>query len=51
MKIELIKYREQFNFGMSISWHNHHMPNMYHFHLWIEIGIFCVEITIGKDHY
>lgn len=50
--LKIIKYSDQFQVGLTFAIHNHcyNEPKCFHFHMWIDLGKWCIEITIGKDH-
>ncbi len=46
MKIEWIRYMDQFSLGISFAAHAH--GDRWHFHVFIDLGPGCVEITVGE---
>jgi hypothetical protein len=49
----LSKYRDQFQVGLSFTFHTHSSDedanvDLWHFHIWIDLGVYCIEITIGE---
>lgn len=45
MGIEIFRYDNQFQLGITLCFHDD--GNGRHFHLWFDLGIYCIEITIG----
>lgn len=45
MNFELIKYEDQFQVGLSFARHGHCSTLDKHFHIWIDLGWWCLEIT------
>jgi len=41
--IEIIKYDDQIQFGIMVARHEH--GDGKHYHLWIDLGRYCIEIT------
>lgn len=41
------KYEDQFQVGLALTIHKH---LHYHFHLWIDLGFWCIEVTIGDSY-
>jgi hypothetical protein len=52
MKIELIKYEDQFQIGITFTRHYHQIDEnnkqLYHYHMFIDLGTYCLETTIGE---
>jgi hypothetical protein len=56
-KFKFGKYPYQFQLGVYASIHNHNPndycnetgDNYYHFHLWIDLGFYYIEITIRDE--
>ena len=46
--ISLEKYKDQFQVGLSFTIHKHY--HKWHFHFWIDLGIYCIEISIGDSY-
>ena len=42
------KYRDQFQFGLTFAIHEH--TEKRHFHCWIELGFWYIEISIGAPY-
>jgi hypothetical protein len=54
VRVELIDYHEYdekgwYAFGLHFGVHSHGEPR--HGHIWIELGRWCVEVTIGGRRY
>lgn len=50
-KIEFIKYGGQFQIGLTFTIHTHCVDEeteKYHFHIWLDLGLYCIELTIGE---
>lgn len=47
MKVEWVKYEDQFQVGICFSIHSHHHR---HCHLWIDLGFGCVDFTFGDGY-
>ena len=45
--IELIRYSDQIQFGLTFTRHDHGEGK--HCHIWIDLGRYCIEITFGGD--
>ena len=43
--IELIRYADQIQFGLTFTRHDHGEGK--HCHIWIDFGRYCMEITFG----
>ena len=43
--IELIRYSDQIQFGLTFTRHDH--GDGKHCHIWIDFGRYCMEITFG----
>lgn len=54
--MEWIKYEDQLQFGILFARHRHFRDdynkknNKYHYHVFIDIGKYCLEITIGEKY-
>ena len=47
-RISLDKYDDQIQFGLTFSFHKHSVKR--HFHIWIDLFKYYIEITIGKEN-
>ena len=49
LKIEIIRNKNQYQLGIESAIHKHFdFPKKWHFHIWIDIVFYCIEISIGK---
>jgi hypothetical protein len=50
MKALWVKYENQLQFGLAFARHKHHSDaNNYHYHIFIDVGVYCLEILIGEE--
>ena len=49
--IEFGKYGDQFQIGISATIHGHNSDTDKHFHLWIDLGFWYIEISINDTRY
>ncbi len=49
MKIKLCEHSNQFSLGIYFDIHDVHDKTVRHYHVFIEIGFYCIEITFRKD--
>lgn len=43
--IQLVRYYDTFQLGLGFTRHNHGEGK--HCHIWIDLGVYCIEITFG----
>jgi hypothetical protein len=46
---ELGKYDDQFQVGVSFGFHKTWSEYNFHFHFWIDLGFWYIQITIGDN--
>ena len=47
MSIEIVKYNDQFQIGVSFAVHSHGFKS--HKHFWLDLGRRCLEVTFGGE--
>jgi len=49
MKALWVKYENQLQFGLAFARHKHHSDADYHYHIFLDVGVYCLEILIGEE--
>lgn len=47
--IEVDKYEQDIKLGVDIGLHKHNVDENYHFHIWIDLFKYYIEINIMND--